>query len=226
MNYTQNTELFADTSNNNLISGDDDSAVTSDIVNNTITHASSDAIPIRKKKNEYERSINSFSSILSDQTSPNIYWAPSSFSSITSFDQLFGNSKRASTSSLSFFGMTGATISDPAVQEMLLKEKVKKASVDMELFMRQLYNDSSLGMYHMSEHIRRRVPLMVEEKKGLMTLSGELDIAMSDVKDSHEIAKTIPEIDAFRNISKMLEGTIEIMEEVKGKDKKWKFWDE
>ena len=40
----------------------------------------------------------------------------------------------------------------------------KTAYVDLEIYGRQLYNDSSLGLYHMSEHIRKRVPQIVEEK--------------------------------------------------------------
>ncbi|CAG8682404.1 9126_t:CDS:2 [Acaulospora morrowiae] len=231
MGSKQNDELFPDENNklvvnyNSAPNNSDSSVVTNSTGNSAITYTSSDAIPIRKK-NEYARSINSFSSILSDQTSPNLYWAPSSFSSMTSFDHLFSNSKRASTSGLSLFGMNSVPNLDPVTQETLLKEKVKKASADMELFMRQLYNDSSLGMYHMSEHIRKRVPLIVEEKRGLIALSKELDVEISDIKDSHEIVESIPKIQAFNNISEMLKNTIGILEEVKGKDKRWRFWED
>ncbi|CAG8494548.1 2508_t:CDS:2, partial [Diversispora eburnea] len=159
----------------------------------------SDALPIRRK--HYAASI---SSVLSDQVlssnNNNAYsnmWAPSSFGSI---DQFFMNpSKR----SRSIFSMTSSNyynnsqVIDPIVQEAMLKEKVKK---DLEAFILQLYNDSSLGLYHMSDHI-------------------QVDITISDMKDSHEIVESMPKISAFNNISEMMKNTLKILEVAKSNKK-------
>ncbi|CAG8818390.1 15439_t:CDS:2, partial [Gigaspora rosea] len=91
----------------------------------------------------------------------------------------------------------GVNVADPLAQETLLKEMAKK---DFEAFLNQSYNDSSLGLYHMSEHIRRRVPQIVEEKRGLINLEKDLEITISDTKDSYELVKSLQTISNFENI--------------------------
>ncbi|CAG8670202.1 1713_t:CDS:2 [Funneliformis mosseae] len=163
-------------------------------------------------------SIGSISSILKDQlpstTSVVSNWAPSSFGSITTIDQFFINPKRSSSSSINWLGMaSGSSIysPDPVVQGANLKEKVKKACVDLETYIRQLYNDSSLGLYHMSEHIRKRVPQIVDEK---------VEITIEDMKDSCEMVESMPKIPCFNNINEMLKSTLAIVEAAKIKEKK------
>ncbi|CAI2164806.1 297_t:CDS:2 [Funneliformis geosporum] len=161
------------------------------------------SIPIQY---DYSTSFASFSSILKDQlpstTSVVSNWAPSSFGSITTIDQYFINSRKSS--SLNWLGMASSSSiysPDPVVQ----------ACVDLETFIRQLYNDSSLGLFHMSEHIRKRVPQIVDEK---------VEITIEDMKDSCETVESMPKIPCFNNINEMLKSTLAIVEAVKIKEKK------
>ncbi|RIA98497.1 hypothetical protein C1645_731564 [Glomus cerebriforme] len=108
---------------------------------------------------------------------------------------------------------------DPVIQDASLREKVKKAYVDLEIYGRQLYNDSSLGLYHMSEHIRKRVPQIVEDKKVLINLTKDVEITLEDMKDSCEVIETMPKIFSFNNINEMLKRTLEMVE-AKNRDKK------
>ncbi|CAI2165295.1 15135_t:CDS:2 [Funneliformis geosporum] len=170
------------------------------------------SIPIQY---DYSTSFASFSSILKDQlpstTSVVSNWAPSSFGSITTIDQYFINSRKSS--SLNWLGMASSSSiysPDPVVQ----------ACVDLETFIRQLYNDSSLGLFHMSEHIRKRVPQIVDEKKGLIGLTKEVEITIEDMKDSCETVESMPKIPCFNNINEMLKSTLAIVEAVKIKEKK------
>ncbi|CAG8563640.1 23231_t:CDS:2 [Dentiscutata erythropus] len=109
----------------------------------------------------------------------------------------------------------GVNVADPLAQETLLKEMAKKTSGDLEAFLNQLYNDSSLGLYHMNEHIRRRVPQIVEEKKGLINLEKDLEITISDTKDSDTLVKSLPTISSFKNIGDLLKSTLDIVEAAK-----------
>ncbi|RIB16011.1 hypothetical protein C2G38_2191124 [Gigaspora rosea] len=109
----------------------------------------------------------------------------------------------------------GVNVADPLAQETLLKEMAKKASGDFEAFLNQSYNDSSLGLYHMSEHIRRRVPQIVEEKRGLINLEKDLEITISDTKDSYELVKSLQTISNFENIGNLLKSTLDIVEATK-----------
>ncbi|CAG8613380.1 14946_t:CDS:2 [Racocetra fulgida] len=104
----------------------------------------------------------------------------------------------------------GVNVADPLAQETLLKEMAKK-----EAFLNQLYNDSSLGLYHMSEHIRRRVPQIIEEKRGLINLEKDLEIAISDAKDSYTLVKSLQTISSFKNIGDLLKSTLDIVEAAK-----------
>ncbi|CAG8803289.1 20993_t:CDS:2, partial [Racocetra persica] len=109
----------------------------------------------------------------------------------------------------------GVNVADPLAQETLLKEMAKKASGDLEAFLNQLYNDSSLGLYHMSEHIRRRIPQIIEEKRGLINLEKDLEIAISDAKDSYTLVKSLQTISSFKNIGDLLKSTLDIVEAAK-----------
>ncbi|PKC16148.1 hypothetical protein RhiirA5_348072 [Rhizophagus irregularis] len=106
---------------------------------------------------------------------------------------------------------------DPVIQDANLKEKVKKAYIDLEIYGRQLYNDSSLGLYHMSEHIRKRVPQIVEDKKVLTSLTKDVEVTLEDMKDSCEVIESMPTIPCFNNINEMLKRTLEMVE-AKNKD--------
>ncbi|GES86671.1 BLOC-1-related complex subunit 8 homolog [Rhizophagus clarus] len=183
------------------------------------------ALPIKRpnslQKYDNSTSLSALSSVFTDQrpsTSLVSNWTPSSFGSLTSIDQFFLNSKKTSNSSLNWLGMTGGSNSvdspDPVIQDAILKEKVKK---DLEIYGRQLYNDSSLGLYHMSEHIRKRVPQIVEDKKVLTNLTKDVEITLEDMKDSCEVIESMPKIPCFNNISEMLKRTLGMIE-VKNKD--------
>ncbi|CAG8593346.1 4786_t:CDS:2 [Scutellospora calospora] len=158
--------------------------------------AISNAIPIKPKpKHGYAASISSISSVLSDQITSvtSIPWAPSSFGS-------------------TLLGMThsnSVAVLDPLAQKTLVKEMAKKTIIDLEVFLNQLYNDSSLGLYHISEHIRKR--------KGLINLEKDIEVTISDMKDSYAVVKTLPTISSFSSISDLLKNTLEVVETAKSK---------
>ncbi|CAG8435415.1 9134_t:CDS:2 [Ambispora gerdemannii] len=148
----------------------------------------------------YSSTISSISSIITDQLPNN---------PLTNLDQFLA---RRTSSASSLFSTGSQSTLDINAQELVLKEKSKKACTDIELYTRHLLNDSSLGLYHMSEHIRKKVPQFVEEKKNLITLSNKLDLATANITDSREIIKNISNLEQFTNITNLLKRTLEIIE--------------
>ncbi|CAJ0757380.1 4136_t:CDS:2, partial [Entrophospora sp. SA101] len=106
---------------------------------------------------------------------------------------------------------------DQQAQQANLKEKAKRASAEVEHYLYHLYNDSSIGLYHMSEHIRRRVPQIIEDKKSLISSTKDVEISNSDMKDSLGIVESITKTSSFDNIDEMLKNTIKLIQGSKSK---------
>ncbi|KAG9289780.1 hypothetical protein G9A89_015360 [Geosiphon pyriformis] len=100
---------------------------------------------------------------------------------------------------------------DGQAQQVVLKDKSKKVCTDIELYTRQLINDSSLELYHLSEHIRKRVPQFVDEKKNFIDLTKGLDSALSDVTDAREIVEKVSQLHEFERMKHLLKHSIDII---------------
>ncbi|CAG8577865.1 2238_t:CDS:2 [Paraglomus occultum] len=145
--------------------------------------------------------------------------------------ETFANSLTASISSIisdqgppsGLYFLTGsATSSGTSINaqgpEIALRDMAKKATEDIESCTRYLMNDSSLGLYRITDYIHKKLPQIVEEKKGMKTVGNEVNIANSNARDSLDVVKSMQSIPSVDNISDMLKTTISILEKAK-KDK-------
>ncbi|CAG8596767.1 11036_t:CDS:2 [Paraglomus brasilianum] len=111
--------------------------------------------------------------------------------------------------------------------EIALRDMAKKGgkqdetTEDIESCTRYLMNDTSLGLYRITDYIHKKLPQIVEEKKGMKTIANEVNIANSNARDSSGIVKSMQNIPSVDNISEMLKTTIGILEKAK-KDKQSK----
>ncbi|CAG8499955.1 11542_t:CDS:2 [Ambispora leptoticha] len=183
----------------------------------------------------YSSTISSISSILTDQLPTNLdqflarrtsssassLFGASSITSVGSHSTLDINAQEVVLKEKSKKGIylcTSVLISMETLKQWILKRfldlirKKQPACADIELYTRHLLNDSSLGLYHMSEHIRKKVPQFVEEKKNLIALSNTLDLATANITDSRKIIENISNLKQFTNITNLLKNTLEIIE--------------
>ncbi|PRP86256.1 hypothetical protein PROFUN_05397 [Planoprotostelium fungivorum] len=66
-------------------------------------------------------------------------------------------------------------------------------------------NEPSVGMHHVSDHIRRNIPKVVETRREMIKLSAQLDEATADADYSIEVLEGVNKLESFGNISKLLE---------------------
>ncbi len=98
-----------------------------------------------------------------------------------------------------------------------------------------MINGSSLGLYHMHEHIRKRVPQIVDEKvndlncnawayisffqwligffskKELINITTGLDFAISNVTDVYQVVEEMGKIQELNSASDLLKNTLDLI---------------
>lgn len=72
-------------------------------------------------------------------------------------------------------------------------------------------NNSSLGLYTVSDHIYRKVPRLIEMKKKIQQISSQVETADLDIQDAQKSICDIERIDSFVNMSKMIKLSLEII---------------
>lgn len=87
------------------------------------------------------------------------------------------------------------------------------ATEAVENTIKNSFNDASLGLYRVSEHIHRRVPQIVESKAGLRDIEQQVETANSDMKDARRIVEDLERIESFRHIGQMVKMSLSIVKE-------------
>ncbi|RUP47570.1 hypothetical protein BC936DRAFT_145580 [Jimgerdemannia flammicorona] len=174
-------------------------------------YATSPPLPIQKSRSissRHNRPSSISSSVHSNTSSVDQPWPLSG-----SFDQLNFFTRRSSISSLNKTGSPNTT--SPEGIDFQLKEKVRKATADMSTVMKLILNGASLSLYRVTEHIHKKVPVLVDEKKSLAVISAQVDLSNSNVADARRTVDIMSQIQSFNTVWEMLRKSLEIVEAAK-----------
>ncbi|KAF7722625.1 hypothetical protein EC973_002897 [Apophysomyces ossiformis] len=164
----------------------------------------------------------------SQTTSP---WSHISFEPISDFAQ------RASSSSISILNASASAIlhpvslanvnntrssSLPDTEEERLRDATQRVMSHLLLLLKLSLNDRSIGFYRISEHMRKRVPQLVEDKHKLKQLTNEVSSANSDITDVRKQVATLERMESFHRIGKMISTSIQLAKEVASHEKEKK----
>ncbi|KAJ3295353.1 hypothetical protein HK104_002770 [Borealophlyctis nickersoniae] len=84
-----------------------------------------------------------------------------------------------------------------ATRDKVAKAGNSTATSDVSDLIIHLVNESSLGMYRIQEHVHKKVPQLVADKRDIRTLSSQLTRASSNLHDAHDIVQGMNRIDSF-----------------------------
>ncbi|GJJ78299.1 hypothetical protein EMPS_10658 [Entomortierella parvispora] len=84
-----------------------------------------------------------------------------------------------------------------------MQSKARKMSVHMSESVTSVLNDVSLVLYRVNEHIHKKVPILVQEKRALSNLGADVERANQDMEDARLT------LTSLRRISEL--GTIEAL---------------
>ncbi|KAI9322329.1 hypothetical protein BX666DRAFT_604527 [Dichotomocladium elegans] len=158
----------------------------------------------------------------SSHRSPRI---PGSFSSPTltlfqaspsfAMDQLSSLARKApSLSALSAAVFNNQPL-DEAERRQQIETSVQQATTGMITTAKLAFNDCSLGLYQVADHIQRKVPILVEDKKKLQGLRRCVTTADSDLEDARRMVGEIEQLESFHQISTMLRASLDIARSIK-----------
>ena len=76
-------------------------------------------------------------------------------------------------------------------------------------------NDCSYGLYRVFDHIQRKVPQIVDEKKRLRTTQEQVDTATEDIVDARKVVAEVEHLESFNSISDMIKSSLTIAKNAK-----------
>ncbi|KAF8933729.1 hypothetical protein BGZ47_010744 [Haplosporangium gracile] len=85
-----------------------------------------------------------------------------------------------------------------------LQIKARKMSIHMSETITGAFNDSSLVFYRVNEHIHKKVPVFVQEKKALMSIRKYVETANQDLEDARQTISNIQRIVEFSAIEALV----------------------
>ncbi|KAG1173477.1 hypothetical protein G6F70_005853 [Rhizopus microsporus] len=150
---------------------------------------------------------------------PPSWTSTSSSESETNFtlDQISSYAKKITSSNLFSASSSSSTASsfklDPSDEHKrkILKTKSQQALNEFTYAFLLSLNNSSLGLYTVSDHIYRKVPRLIEMKKKIQQISSQVETADLDIQDAQKSICDIERIDSFVNMSKMIKLSLEII---------------
>ncbi|KAJ3024431.1 UNVERIFIED_CONTAM: hypothetical protein HDU68_008163 [Siphonaria sp. JEL0065] len=89
---------------------------------------------------------------------------------------------------------------------MDLREKAQEVTSATSDSLLQLMNESSVGLYRIQEHILKKTPVIVAEKKAQQPLSSQIELAVSDVREASELVGKMNRVTGFHRSVELLKG--------------------
>ncbi|KAF9111990.1 hypothetical protein BGX27_004171 [Mortierella sp. AM989] len=85
-----------------------------------------------------------------------------------------------------------------------IQNKARKMSLHMSDAITSTLNDSSLVLYRVNEHIHKKVPQLVEEKKALVAICRDVETANQDLEDARQTISGMERITELGTIEELL----------------------
>ncbi|KAG0199131.1 hypothetical protein BGX28_007540 [Mortierella sp. GBA30] len=85
-----------------------------------------------------------------------------------------------------------------------LQSKARRMSVHLAESITNVLNDSSLVFYRVNEHIHKKVPLLVREKKALVEIRKNVETANQDMEDARQTISSMQRITELGDIEELL----------------------
>ncbi|KAL1934391.1 hypothetical protein VTP01DRAFT_6573 [Rhizomucor pusillus] len=140
-----------------------------------------------------------------------------------SLDQLSVYARRASNSSINIMSSSATTFLQHAVslhgetddnmqaKNAKVYENAQTTTHEFENTIKSSFNDASLGLHRVSEHIHRKVPQIAESKAGLRDIEQLVETANSDMLDARRVVEDLECIESFRSIAEMVKTSLTIV---------------
>ncbi|KAF9924202.1 hypothetical protein FBU30_005797 [Linnemannia zychae] len=89
-----------------------------------------------------------------------------------------------------------------------LQIKARKLSLHMSETITGSLNDSSLVFYRVNEHVHKKVPLLVQEKKALMNIRRDVETANQDMEDAQQTISSLQRVTEFGTIEALVQRSL------------------
>ncbi|KAJ3072074.1 hypothetical protein HDU98_004345 [Podochytrium sp. JEL0797] len=84
-------------------------------------------------------------------------------------------------------------------------QEVSKATADALV---QLMNESSVGLFRIQEHILKKTPMIVAEKKVQLPLALQIEQKVSDLREAQELVGKMNRVTGFHRSVEMLKAVL------------------
>ncbi|KAF9278070.1 hypothetical protein BGZ68_008806 [Mortierella alpina] len=91
-----------------------------------------------------------------------------------------------------------------------LQTKARRMSVHMADSITNSLNDSSLVFYRVNEHIHKKVPLLVQEKKALVGIRKSVETANQDMEDARQTISSMQRISELSHIEDLVKRALAV----------------
>ncbi|KAK3839847.1 MAG: hypothetical protein J3R72DRAFT_447271 [Linnemannia gamsii] len=89
-----------------------------------------------------------------------------------------------------------------------LQIKARKMSIHMSETITGALNDSSLVLYRVNEHVHKKVPVLVQEKKALSSIRKDVETANEDMEDARLAISSLQRITEFGTIEALVQRSL------------------
>ncbi|KAG0206373.1 hypothetical protein BGX33_007458, partial [Mortierella sp. NVP41] len=89
-----------------------------------------------------------------------------------------------------------------------LQIKARKMSIHMSETIAGALNDSSLVFYRVNEHVHKKVPVLVQEKKALVNIRKDVETANQDMEDARQTISSLQRITEFGTIEALVKRSL------------------
>ncbi|KAG0216167.1 hypothetical protein B0O80DRAFT_528660 [Mortierella sp. GBAus27b] len=104
---------------------------------------------------------------------------------------------------------SGMSLADGGHNAGLLQNRARKMSLHLSESITGVLNDSSLVLYRMNEHIHKKVPQLVEEKKALVSIRRNVETANQDLEDARHTISGMQRITELGAIEQLVKSALE-----------------
>ncbi|KAI9327969.1 hypothetical protein BDR26DRAFT_874622 [Obelidium mucronatum] len=87
---------------------------------------------------------------------------------------------------------------------MDLRERAQEVTAATSDTLLQLMNESSVGLYRIQEHIIKKTPLIVAERKAQQPLGTQIELAVSDVREAAVLVGKMNRVTGFHRSVELL----------------------
>ncbi|KAI9490065.1 hypothetical protein BDB00DRAFT_875650 [Zychaea mexicana] len=136
-----------------------------------------------------------------------------------SIDQLSIFARRASSSSITISALTQSfqnqRVPDEQERKQRMHDAAHQVTTGVVTTTQLALNDCSVGLYRVFDHIQRKIPQIVDEKKCLRVTREQVDTATEDIVDVRKVVAEVERIESFNNISDMIKSSLTIVKVAK-----------